>query len=77
VPQNLALMRLIDEQYTRTPFYGIRRMTAWFEGLGLPGQPQAGGALDAADGDRGDLALAAASAKAEPSIGFILTCCAG
>lgn len=22
-------MRLIDEQYTRTPFYGIRRMTAW------------------------------------------------
>ena len=22
-------MRLIDEQYTRTPFYGIRRLTAW------------------------------------------------
>ena len=22
-------MRLIDEQYTRTPFYGSRRMTAW------------------------------------------------
>jgi putative transposase len=22
-------MRLIDEQYTKTPFYGIRRMTAW------------------------------------------------
>jgi putative transposase len=22
-------MRLLDEQYTRTPFYGIRRMTAW------------------------------------------------
>ena len=22
-------MRLIDEQYTRAPFYGIRRMTAW------------------------------------------------
>lgn len=23
------LLRLLDEQYTRTPFYGIRRMTAW------------------------------------------------
>ena len=22
-------MRLVDEQYTRTPFYGIQRMTAW------------------------------------------------
>ena len=27
--ENLVLMRLIDEQYTRTPFYGIRRLTAW------------------------------------------------
>ncbi len=27
--RNLELMRLLDEQYTRTPFYGIRRMTAW------------------------------------------------
>lgn len=26
--ENLELMRLLDEQYTRTPFYGIRRMTA-------------------------------------------------
>jgi putative transposase len=26
---NLTLMRLLDEQYTRTPFYGVRRMTAW------------------------------------------------
>ena len=24
-------MRLIDEQYTRTPFYGIPRMTAWLQ----------------------------------------------
>lgn len=24
-------MRLIDEQYTRTPFYGARRMTAWLK----------------------------------------------
>src|SRR5687767_3288863 len=27
--EDLALMRLIDEQYTRCPFYGSRRMTAW------------------------------------------------
>jgi len=26
---NELLMRLIDEQYTCAPFYGIRRMTAW------------------------------------------------
>jgi len=28
---NLDLMRLIDEQYTRTPFYGSRRMAAWLQ----------------------------------------------
>jgi putative transposase len=27
--ENLELMRRMDEQYTHTPFYGIRRMTAW------------------------------------------------
>jgi putative transposase len=27
-------MRLLDEQYTRTPFYGIRRMTAWLRQQG-------------------------------------------
>lgn len=27
--ENLLLMRLLDEQYTRTPFYGVRRMTRW------------------------------------------------
>jgi putative transposase len=32
---NLLLMRLIDEQYTRTPFYGWPRMTAYLRGLGL------------------------------------------
>ena len=26
---NEALMRLIDEQYTNTPYYGVERMTAW------------------------------------------------
>lgn len=28
---NLCLMRLIDEQYLRTPFYGSRRMTVWLQ----------------------------------------------
>jgi putative transposase len=27
-------MRLLDEQYTATPFDGVRRMTAWLRGLG-------------------------------------------
>jgi putative transposase len=27
--ENLRLMRLLDEQYTRTPFYGSRRMAEW------------------------------------------------
>jgi putative transposase len=27
--ENLLLMRLMDEQYTRTPFYGSRRMATW------------------------------------------------
>ena len=27
--ENLRLMRLIDEQYTETPFFGSRRMAAW------------------------------------------------
>lgn len=31
---NLLLMRLIDEQYTQTPFYGIRRMTAYLHAMG-------------------------------------------
>lgn len=26
---NLLLTRLLDKQYTRTPFYGIRKMTRW------------------------------------------------
>jgi putative transposase len=27
-------MRLLDEQYTRTPFYGVRRMTVWLRQQG-------------------------------------------
>ena len=32
--ENLALMRLIDEEYTRRPFYGSRRMTVWLREQG-------------------------------------------
>jgi putative transposase len=31
---NLGLMRLIDQEYTRHPFYGSRRMTGWLCGQG-------------------------------------------
>ena len=29
--ENLRLMRLLDEQYLKMPFYGSRRMTAWLQ----------------------------------------------
>jgi putative transposase len=32
--ENLLLMRLLDEQYTRTPFYGSRKMTRWLATAG-------------------------------------------
>ena len=32
--QNLELMRLLDEEYTRHPFYGSRRLTAWLQRQG-------------------------------------------
>lgn len=32
--ENLRLMRLIDEQYLKTPFYGSRRMTVWLKTQG-------------------------------------------
>ena len=35
-PEDLRLMRLIDEQYTACPFYGSRRMTAWLTQQGEP-----------------------------------------
>ena len=30
------LMKLIDRQYTATPFYGVRKMTAWLHTQGEP-----------------------------------------
>jgi putative transposase len=34
--ENLLLMRLLDEEYTRTPFYGSRKMTKWLVAEGHP-----------------------------------------
>jgi len=33
-PENLTVMRLLDAQYTRTPLYGVLRMTAWLKQQG-------------------------------------------
>jgi putative transposase len=30
-PENLQLMRLLDEQYTRHPFYGVLKMAQWLQ----------------------------------------------
>ena len=56
-PEDLELMRLIDEQYLKTPVYGSRSMARHFRRQGR-GQPQAHPAADAADGHRGDLSQA-------------------
>lgn len=32
--EDLMLMRLIDEQFLKTPFYGVRRMCIWLRSLG-------------------------------------------
>ncbi len=34
--ENLELMRLIDEQYMKTPFYGYPRMTVFLQNAGYP-----------------------------------------
>ena len=33
---DITLMNLLDEQYTKTPFYGVKRMTAHLKQLGHP-----------------------------------------
>lgn len=38
-PLNLALMRLIDDEYTRTPFYGYRKMTIRLQQQGYSVNP--------------------------------------
>src|SRR5712691_6414888 len=32
--ENLQYMRLLDEEYTRHPFYGVAKMTVWLQSLG-------------------------------------------
>jgi len=32
---DVAIMHLMDEQYTRTPYYGVERMTAWLHRQGI------------------------------------------
>jgi putative transposase len=32
--ENIGLMRKLDEQYLATPFYGVRRLTAWLRSAG-------------------------------------------
>lgn len=44
-PETLLLMRLIDEQYLKTPFYGRRRMSAQLERLGYVINPKRVGRL--------------------------------
>jgi putative transposase len=38
--ENLALMRRIDEQYLKTPFYGVPRMTFWLNEQGCGVNPK-------------------------------------
>jgi len=38
--QNLRYMRLIDQQYTKTPFYGVPRLTAWLRSEGYSINPK-------------------------------------
>jgi len=37
---NLELMRLLDEQYTKVPYYGVRRRTAWLRARGYIVNPK-------------------------------------
>ena len=39
-PENLLVMRLLDEQYTKTPFYGVERMAAWLRQQGHEVNPK-------------------------------------
>jgi putative transposase len=52
--RNLGLMRLLDEQYTRTPYYGVLRMVAYLRSLGHEVN-QTGQAFAAHDGAGGGI----------------------
>ncbi len=38
--ENLHYLRLLDEEYTRHPFYGVPKMTFWLQQLGYPVGPK-------------------------------------
>ena len=73
---DLAVMRHIDELHLELPFYGSRRMTFELNKEGRWGQPQAGAAADAGDGDRGAGSAPRHSAKPRPGTRYTPTCCA-
>jgi putative transposase len=39
-PENLLYLRLLDQQYTDYPFYGVRKMTAWLQQQGYAVGPK-------------------------------------
>ena len=53
--EDLELMALIDQQYLKTPFYGIQKDDCLAQQSRTPGQPQAGPPADAADRPGGHL----------------------
>ena len=48
--ENLELMRLLDEQFTQTPFYGVEKMTALLRAQGWKVNPKRVRPAVAADG---------------------------
>ena len=75
--ENLLLMRLLEEPYTPTPFYGSRRMIpARRDGPRIGGESEAAGAADAVDGHRGHLppSRRAGSARQAQGTRSIHTC---
>lgn len=56
---NQMLTGLIDEQFTRTPFYGVPRMTAWLKLQGQEVNHKAGTPINAFHGAGSHLSEAA------------------
>ena len=69
-------MRLIDEQYLKTPFYGSRRMTAVLERSGEAVNRKRVQRLMAVDGPGGDLPQAADHRRGDRTRGSTPTCSA-
>ena len=71
---DLRLMRWLDGQFLRTPFYGSRRMVAVMRRDGFVVNRKRVQATDAGDGDRGDLPKAQYQPR-PPGTRCIRTCC--